>query len=113
MRLGLEVREYLDAEGHSPFREWLNSLEVPARARVQARILRFETGNLGDHRGVGGGVFEARLTHGPGYRIYFGRLSGSVVLLLLGGTKARQGRDVSRARAYWKTYRQGGPSGQT
>jgi putative component of toxin-antitoxin plasmid stabilization module len=55
------VREYVDERGQIPFRDWLVGLDLATRARVQARILRFETGNLGDHKDVGGGVWEARL----------------------------------------------------
>jgi putative component of toxin-antitoxin plasmid stabilization module len=58
----LIVREYLDESGRSPFREWLTSLDQASRARVQARVLRLELGNLGDHKQIGGGVWEARLT---------------------------------------------------
>ena len=67
------AREYLSGEGRSPFREWLDSLDLQLRARVQARVLRFEVGNLGDHKSVGQGVLEARLAFGAGYRIYFGK----------------------------------------
>ena len=69
----LTVREYLTAQGKSPFRTWLKSLDVGVQARIQARVLRFENGNLGDHKAVGGGVWEARLDFGPGYRLYFGK----------------------------------------
>lgn len=71
--MAVTVREYETADGKVPFREWLATLDPTARARVQARIVRFETGNLGDHRGVGGGVQEARVMFGPGYRVYFGQ----------------------------------------
>ncbi|MBK7582621.1 MAG: type II toxin-antitoxin system RelE/ParE family toxin [Myxococcales bacterium] len=77
---------------------------MAVRARVQARILRFETGNLGDHKEVGGGVWEARLDFGPGYRLYFGRSGREVVLLLLGGDKKSQNRDIKRARELWRKY---------
>ena len=66
----LTIREYLSPDGRSPFRDWLSDLDVPTRARVQARVLRFETGNLGDHKAVGDVVWEARLDFGPGYRLY-------------------------------------------
>jgi putative addiction module killer protein len=97
----LTVREYLDESGHSPFRDWLNRLDLSVRARVQVRILRFELGNLGDHKQVGGGVWEARLAFGPGYRVYFGKSSRELVLLLLGGDKDSQRKDITRAREYW------------
>jgi putative addiction module killer protein len=100
----LSVREYLTNRGVSPFREWLTGLGVTARARIQARVLRFETGNLGDHRSVGEGVWEARCDFGPGYRICFGKAGSGIVLLLRGGDKATQRADIRRARAYWADY---------
>ena len=100
----LSVREYLTPAGRSPFRDWLTTLDVSVRARIQARVLRFETGNLGDHKAVGGGVWEARLAFGPGYRIYFGRHQRTVVLLLLGGDKRSQRRDICQARQFLSDY---------
>ena len=101
----LTVREYLDETGRSPFRSWLSTLDRVTRARIQARILRFELGNLGDHKQVGRGVWEARLAFGPGYRVYFGKSGTDIVLLLLGGDKRSQPRDIERARRYWADYR--------
>jgi len=79
----LSVREYLTRDGRNPFREWLGALDVAVRARVQARMLRSEMGNLGDHKSVGGGIWEARLAFGPGYRIYFGKDGDLIIVLLL------------------------------
>jgi putative addiction module killer protein len=76
------VREVLSAEGKCPYREWLNGLDAATRARIQVRVFRFEQGNLGDHRQVGKGVWEARLDFGPGYRIYFGKDGQRIVILL-------------------------------
>jgi putative addiction module killer protein len=100
----LSVREYLTAQGASPFRTWLTRLDVRVRARLQARVLRFEMGKLGDHRAVGRGVWEARCDFGPGYRIYFGRPEHAIVLLLIGGDKASQRHDIRRAQEYWTDY---------
>ena len=100
----LTVREYVTVEGANPFRSWLTRLDVTIRARIQARVMRFETGNLGDHRSVGLGVWEARCDFGPGYRIYFGRAGSRVVLLLLGGDKASQRSDIRTAHRYWRDY---------
>jgi putative addiction module killer protein len=100
----LSVREYETADGKVPFREWLATLDRTVRARVQARVLRFETGNLGDHKSVGGGVQEARVMFGSGYRIYFGQEGASLVLLLVGGTKATQAKDIRRAQDFWRDY---------
>jgi putative addiction module killer protein len=100
----LTVREYLPADGRCFFREWLDILEIAVRARIQARILRFEMGNLGDHKSVGGGVWEARLFFGPGYRIYFGKEGSTVIMLLLGGDKSSQRSDVAEAHRLWREY---------
>lgn len=94
----MDVREYLTAAGKNPYREWLDTLDVTLRARVQARVLRFSTGNLGDHKSVGGGVWEARVVFGPGYRIYFAKDGLRLVLLLLGGDKSTQSADIARAQ---------------
>jgi putative addiction module killer protein len=102
--MGLIVHEYLDDLGRSPFRHWLDTLDKLVRARVQARILRFETGNLGDHKELGDGVWEARLDFGPGYRVYFGKRGKELVLLLVGGDKGSQNKDIRRAKGFWASY---------
>jgi putative addiction module killer protein len=102
--MALTVREYVAADGKNPFREWLDSLTVAVRARIQARVLRFEMDNLGDHKGVGSGVWEARVMFGPGYRIYFGKDGDSIVVLLVGGDKGSQAKDISRAQGFWGDY---------
>ena len=109
----LTIREFLTAEGRSPFRDWLENLGVTVRARVQARVLRFETGNIGDCRAVGGGVCEARLMFGSGHRIYFGREGPSTILLLLGGDKASQRKDIREARRFWREYLEASRHGET
>lgn len=101
------VREYLTNRGAGPFREWLDELDVTVRARIQARIFRFESGNLGDYKSVGEGVLESRLDFGPGYRFYFGIDEGDLMLLLIGGTKQTQRRDILQAREYWADYMRG------
>lgn len=107
------VREYLTRDGRNPFRAWLETLDRATRARIQARVLRFELGNLGDHKSVGGGVFEARLPFGPGYRIYFGRAEHGVILLLCGGDKSTQRRDIREARGFWAEYEEATRNGAT
>jgi putative addiction module killer protein len=103
----LTIREYVSANGRSYFREWLDSLTIPIRTRIQARVLRFETGNPGDHKSVGEGVWEARVMFGPGYRIYFGKDGHSIILLLLGGDKSSQAGNIRKARQLWKEYLEG------
>ena len=109
----LAVREYLTGDGRNPFREWLETLDIAVRARVQARMLRFELGNLGDHKSVGAGVSEGRLTFGSGYRIYFGKDGDSIIVLLLGGSKASQARDIRRAHGFWRDYLEAKRHGKT
>ena len=77
---------------------------MAVKARVQARVLRFEMGNFGDHKSVGDGVCEARLVFGPGYRIYFGKDGNSLIVLLTGGDKGSQSQDISRAQGFWRAY---------
>lgn len=92
------VRQYLTSDGRRPYGEWLDTLPLQVQARIAARVARFEAGNLGDHKEVGGGVWEARLHFGPGYRLYFGNHRRQHLLLLLGGTKAGQSRDIREAQ---------------
>src|SRR5689334_1363160 len=106
-----QVKEYVTPDGKTPYREWLESLDVPVKARVQARIFRFELGNLGDHKSVGKGVWEARIQFGPGYRVYFGKEEGRIILLLFAGDKSTQSRDIKKAQAYWEDYLEGKENG--
>jgi putative addiction module killer protein len=101
-----EVREYLTAGDRSPFAEWLDGLrDRRARARIESRLARVRLGNLGDYDSVGEGVQELRIFYGPGYRVYFGFASNTIVVLLGGGTKSAQRRDTATAQAYWHDYR--------
>ena len=95
---------YQDDREREPFSEWINGLPTNIRARVFAKIDRIATGNLGDCKSVGEGVFEFRLNFGPGYRIYFGKIGKRIVLLLFGGDKSSQKGDIKKAKNYWKDY---------
>ena len=80
------------------FAEWLDALDdLKARARVQVRIERFAAGNPGDVKPIGGGVSEIRIDYGPGYRVYFTKQGRKAVILVAGGTKDTQSRDISLA----------------
>jgi len=109
----LIIREYLTPQGNNPFRDWLKSLDIRVQARIQARVLRFESGNLGDHKSVGGGVWEARLDFGPGYRLYFAKGGFSLILLLAGGDKASQSKDIRACQSFWADYRKETKDGKT
>ena len=85
------------------FIEWLTALgDVQARARIAKRIDRIAPGNLGDAKPVGDGVSELRFTFGPGYRVYFTMWGAVVVILLCGGDKGSQRRDIERTKAMMK-----------
>jgi len=101
-----EVREYAAEDGRYPFAAWVQSLpDVRMRARVAARINRLRLGNFGDAKPVGDGVMELRIHAGKGVRVYFGRIGKRVVLILAGGDKSTQRRDIERAKEYWQDYR--------
>jgi putative addiction module killer protein len=111
--LSFIIREFVTADGRVPFREWLGALDVAIGARIQVRVMRFETGNLGDHKSVGDGVWEARMTFGAGYRLYFGKDGNKIVVLLVGGDKSSQTKDIKSARRYWSEYLQEVDHGKT
>src|ERR1700682_6654232 len=102
-----EIRYYVAAGGQEPFAEWFAELEAVARAKVARAIARMEQGNFSNAKGVGEGVLEYRIDFGPGYRVYFGRDGDTLVILLTGGTKKRQERDIDAAHAYWRDYKLG------
>ena len=101
-----EIRYYVATGGQQPFAEWFADLEAVARAKVTRAIARLEQGNISNVKSVGEGVLEVRIDFGPGYRIYFGRDGEALVILLTGGTKKRQQRDIDAAHAYWQDYKQ-------
>ncbi len=102
----MEVREYLDDEGRNPYALWFSGLsDEQAVARILVARARMEDGNLGDSHSIGKGVMERRIHYGPGYRIYYGREDDKIVILLGGGTKKRQSRDVAEAQALWARHK--------
>jgi putative addiction module killer protein len=101
----LEVLEYLTAEGTSPFGQWFGKLDAQVAAKVTVAVTRMAVGNFGDHKSVGSGVLEHRIDFGPGYRVYFGRDGETLVILLIGGTKKRQSRDIAIAKELWQDYK--------
>lgn len=95
------------SSGREPFTEWFESIQdTKTQTRIEARLNSVKYGNFGDCQSVGDGVFELRLHFGPGYRIYFGVVDNTIVLLLCGGDKSSQARDIARAKAYWLEYKE-------
>lgn len=101
----IAIREYLRKDGSSPFSEWFNSLDNQAAARVTIYMSRIEAGNTSSLKSVGGGIYESRIDAGPGYRIYLGREGLKLVILLGGGTKKRQQKDIDVAKERWNDYK--------
>lgn len=92
--------------GVGPFSEWMKSLrDRQARAKIHVRIDRLQTGNFGGVRSIGSGLSELRVDVGPGYRVYFGQIDEVVVLLLCGGDKTTQTKDIVIAKAYWEDHK--------
>jgi putative addiction module killer protein len=103
----LDVRYYVSASGEEPFAEWFAGLDEAASAKIARALARMEQGNLSNVKSVGEGVLEYRIDFGLGYRIYFGRDGETIVVLLVGGTKKRQQRDIDAARLCWQDYKRG------
>ncbi|MFZ0803768.1 MAG: type II toxin-antitoxin system RelE/ParE family toxin [Terriglobales bacterium] len=101
----VEILEYLDPDGRSPFAEWFTDLNAPAAAKVTVGLTRLLRGNLSNVKSVGAGVCEYRLDFGPAYRIYFGKDGERLVILLGGGVKKRQQRDINDAISRWQDYK--------
>ena len=93
--------------GKSPFADWLTSLkDIKTRAIVRVRLDRLRLGNWGDCKSVGEGVQELRIDFGPGYRVYLGQDGDVVILLLCGGSKKSQSKDIEKAKQYWHDYQE-------
>jgi putative addiction module killer protein len=106
----IDIQIYITTAGQSPFLKWLSGLDVHERAIVRTRIDRVRLGNFGDAKQIkdGQGIWELRIDHGPGYRLYYRKLGNSVILLLLGGSKGSQQRNITTAKKYWLEYKEKG-----
>jgi len=101
-----DIQLYITPAGKIPFSKWFDSLQdEKAKTTINKRLNRVRLGNLGDYRSVGEGVCELKIDYGPGYRIYFGQVGTTIILLLCGGDKSSQEQDISLAIEYWNEYR--------
>lgn len=106
----IEIFQYETPSGESPYRKWFLSLkDGMVRSRIRARVDRLSLGNPGDYKSLGEGVCELRLDFGPGFRIYYAQIKTIVVLLLCGGDKSTQVRDIRQAKEYWKDFKRRNP----
>lgn len=102
----IEIRKYRLSDGLVPFDRWIAKLrDGRAKARILVQLDRLRIGLPGDWKSVGEGVFELRIFEGKGYRVYFGREGKAIVVLLCGGDKSTQIRDIELAKMYWRAYR--------
>ena len=101
----IELRGYIDEKGNRRFALWLESLDATAAAKVAIALTRMEQGNFSNAKDIGAGVYEYKIDFGPGYRIYFGRDGDRIVILIGGGPKKRQNKDIQAAQQCWADYK--------
>ena len=103
----IEIRHYVTRSGKDVFDDWLTDLtDARAQAKIATRINRVAAGKFGDCKSLRQGLYELRIDWGPGYRVYYAMLVRVCVLLLCGGDKRKQSRDIERALVYLKDYRE-------
>lgn len=101
----VELRIYQTAGGRHPFTDWLENLKDRiGAAAVMSRLNRLRAGNFGDAKALGNGVFELRVDFGPGYRVYFAKPGRAIVVLLCGGDKSTQSKDIHKAEGFQADY---------
>lgn len=102
----MKIEVYKTASGKQPFNNWLNKIkETHTKARILSRIDRLKLGNFGDCKALDGGLYELRIHYGPGMRVYYAKIEKMIVLLLCGGNKGSQKRDIRRANLYLEDYK--------
>lgn len=99
-----EIIFYYNHKGEAPVVTWLSSLDNVTQKRIQSRILRITSGNYGDFKRLNKDVYELRLDFGAGYRVYFAEVNDRIVLLLCGGDKKTQNKDIEKAINYYNEY---------
>ena len=97
---------YISENGRIPFKAWLDGLkDIHARAKIRISLDRVRLGNFGHAKSVGEGVHELKIDYGSGYRVYYVLAGNTIILLLLGGDKASQSKDIACAKEYWKAFK--------
>lgn len=103
----IQIELYEEPSGNCPYENWFDGLkDRKSRFVISNRLNRVMLGNFGDHKSVGQGVYELRIAYGSGYRIYFGMEGKRLIILLVGGDKGTQARDIKKARQYWVQYKE-------
>jgi putative addiction module killer protein len=102
--VGFRILEYQTENSRRPYTEWLKDLDKVSAAIIRTHVARMELGHFGVHRYAGACVWELKIRYGPGYRVYYLRDEGRLVILLCGGDKGSQKRDIDRAKTYAADY---------
>jgi len=109
-----QIINYVTNKGKIPFEDWLNSLrDLQAKTKIKTRLRRLMIGNLGDCKSLGDGVYELRIDYGKGYRLYFGQIGSIIIILLCGGDKSTQQKDIENAKQYWLDYKRSKNNGKS
>lgn len=98
----IEIELYASPSGKEPYTEWESRLSRDVQAIASTRLARIRGGNFGDSKAIGDGVFELRIHYGPGYRIYYGKKGQKIIILLCGGDKSTQKKDIKKAKLFWE-----------
>lgn len=99
------IKEYLTPDGRSHFGKWFEGLNAIAASKVRVAIARLEMGNFSNTKSLGAGVCEIKIDYGPGYRVYYGKDGETIVILLAGGTKKTQQKDIDKAQDLWIEFK--------
>jgi putative addiction module killer protein len=105
----VSIEIYENDNGKSPYLDWELGLPQQVQGLIRTRLARVRLGNFGDCKPIVGekGLFELRIHISPGFRIYFGKAGNKLILLLTGGEKGSQKRDIAKAKEYWNSYQTG------
>lgn len=103
--MACSIEVYVQEDGKSQFNNWFDKLNSIAAAKVTVAITRMEHGNFSKSKALGAGVWENKIDFGPGYRVYYGKEGDEIIILLVGGTKKKQQKDIEIAKAFWKEYK--------
>lgn len=101
----IRVEEYITAEGNNPFADWFNALDHQAAAKVNTYLTRTQHGNTSSLKPLKGAFQEVVIDWGPGYRVYVGKDGEKLIILLGGGTKKTQQKDINKAEELWEEYK--------
>lgn len=101
----IRIECYISSDGIDPFTKWFNKLNAIAAAKVSTALYRMELGNYSNVKSLGEGIYEYKIDFGPGYRIYFGQDGEDLVILVGGGSKKQQDKDIKIAKIYWQDYK--------